>query len=95
MQIGPPDLVRGDAGHQVRGQFGERLLQPGRPGVAEGSRVHHPGERSGGILEGFAFEETGEKQVSLFPEGQLLFRLTVPLIGQQAAGLEFEEDGRD
>lgn len=52
-------------------------------------------EDAGGVLERLALEETGEKEVALGPDGQILVEINVVEARQQAPRLQLEQCGGD
>src|SRR5690606_31319429 len=84
-----------DAGEQVGRHLEEPLLRPGGAGEAAAGLVAEAAEHGGGVLERLALEQTGEEEVALLPERQLLVELDVVPTWQEAAGLELDERGGD
>ena len=91
-----PQPLGGDAGQQVGGEVGEAARR-GRPRGARSGPAASIRRciDAGGVLERLALQQPGQQQVPLLPEGQLLLDLDVIAAGQQPAGLQLEQHGRD
>ena len=68
---------------------------PAVRGTLRSARAHEAVERLGRVLERLALEQAGEQQVALLEAQQLLVELELVEAGQQAAGLELHQRGRD
>ena len=86
---------RADPLERVGHQAAVGLLGAGGAGHAALGAAHAGLERRGRVLERLALEQAGEEQVALLEAEQLLVELGVVEAGEQAAGLELHERGRD
>ena len=73
----------------------ERLLGADGAGQAAVGAGDEAGDGVGRVLERLALEQAGEQQVAGLEPQQLLVELGVAEVGQEAAGLELDERGRD
>ena len=73
----------------------EALVGPHDPGEAEPGRVRQPVEHLGDVLERLALDQSGEQQIALLPQGELVVDVAVTLVGQEAASLQFHQGGGD
>jgi hypothetical protein len=49
----------------------------------------------GCVFERLAVEQTSNKEVALFPKGELIVEIDVNVLGQETLALEFDERGRN
>ena len=86
-------LVGGDPLQQVGGVDDQVGVESGGAGHRAGGLLDEQGEPVGGGRVGLALEQPGQQEVPLLPADELLVGLDVAAAGQQAPGLELDEDG--
>lgn len=79
-------VERGHARQQIGGQFGEALVEAGGAGVGPTGHLGQAGQQAGRVLERLALDQTGQEQVSLLPDGELVVEVDVGVAGGEDAG---------
>lgn len=80
---------------KVGHQLGEAFIGAGRSCETTVGVVGQRPEDPTHVLEGLAFEETGEQKVAFFPERQFLVEVDVFSARQEPAGLQLHQGGGD
>ena len=94
-QVRLRELVRGDAGEQVRRMDDEAIVEPDLAGDRPGGSLGEDDERVRGGRVRPALEQAREQQVALLPADELLVLVDDVRAGQQLLRLQLDEDGRD